>query len=315
MSQVLVPEQVRKFLMEGVQAFPLTDFDSSGEFSPAPFRRRIEWMQSHNPSALFVAGGAGEFFSLTPREYSAVVSAAISVRKEGMPIVAAAGYGTKTAIEYAQEAERLGADAILLLPPYLTESSQAGLHEHISRLCAATRLAVIVYNRANCRLQADTLRNLVASCPNLIGFKDGIGNIEELIAIKSAVDSKIAIVNGMPTAEIYAASFRSIGVRSYSSAVFSFSPEIAKRFYSATVNDDESLIASILEKFFAQYCRLRAKQPGYAVSIVKAGARITGHSAGKVRPPLSELTADEERNLAGIINEFQSSHELSTRYG
>lgn len=306
MRSGLTPEQVKQRVREGVQAFPLTDFDEAGEFVPAAYRERVEWMQSHEPGALFVAGGAGEFFSLTPREYSDVVSNALVARTGGTPVIAAAGYGTKLAIEYAQEAERLDADGILLLPPYLTETSQDGLLAHIARVCNSTRLAVIVYNRGNCRLSASTLRTLVDRCPNLVGFKDGVGNVEELIRVKSMVGSEIALINGMPTAEIYAPTFRSLGINSYSSAVFCFSPLIAKKFYKALMADDHDATSVMMREFFGEYCRLRASQPGYAVSIAKAGARLTGHGAGPVRPPIHDLNAEEEQVLSRLIARFET---------
>lgn len=295
---------IRQTVASGLQGFPLTDFDEAGEFAPGSFRERIEWMQSHRPSTLFLAGGAGEFFSLTPREYSDLVAAAVSVRSSDIPLIAATGFGTKTAIEYAQEAERLGADGLLLLPPYLTESSQAGLYEHIRAICHATGLPIIVYNRANGRLNAATLERLADACPNLIGFKDGVGDFEELVRMRAALDGRLAMINGMPTAEVYAAAYIGLGIRSYSSAVFSFCPKIAMRFYKAVAGGDAKAADVIFTAFFSDYCRLRASQPGYAVSIAKAGARITGHGAGRVRPPLSDLTPEEEARLSDLINRF-----------
>ena len=88
-----------------------------------------------------------------------------SVRRARRRSSPARGYGTRTAIEYAQEAERLGADGLLLMPPYLVEASQEGLRAHITAICRATKLGVIVYNRANCRLAAATTARLAADCP------------------------------------------------------------------------------------------------------------------------------------------------------
>ena len=72
---------------------------------------------------------------------------------------------------------------ILLMPRYLTKTSQAGLREHIRQVCRATRLGVIVYNRANFRLTPETFAAVAEDCPNLIGFKDGVGDIEAMVAV------------------------------------------------------------------------------------------------------------------------------------
>src|SRR5882757_3219961 len=169
----MTPEELKEAIPRGMLSFPLTDFDAQGEFYAAACARRLEWLSNYPSSALFMAGGAGEFFSLTPDEFSAVIATAVKVCGGRTPIIAGTGYGTRTAIAYAQEAERLGADG-LLLPPYLVEASQEGLRAHITAICRATRLGVIVYNRANCRLAAATTARLAADCPNLIGFKDGV---------------------------------------------------------------------------------------------------------------------------------------------
>ena len=256
---------------------------------------------SYQPAAFFLAGGAGEFFSLTPKEYAAVIAAGVETCGGKLPVIASAGYGTRTAIEYVKEAERLGADGILLLPPYLTEGSQEGLRAHIAAICKSTRLGVIVYNRANCRLAADTVARLAADCPNLIGFKDGVGDIEQLTGVRNAIGDRLLFINGMPTAETYARSFRGIGIPVYSSAIFNFIPRTALAFHRAINSGDDATVDRLLKDFLVPYVRIRNRGQGYAVSIVKAGATIVGRSAGKVRPPLSDCTAEEVAELRKLI--------------
>ena len=153
------PDELKSLLPGGLLSFPLTDFDANDAFDSKASARRLEWLLGSKTAAMFVAGGAGEFFSLTANEYADVLRTAVKPAAR-IPVIGAAGYGTRQAISYAQETERLGADGILLLPPYLVEGPQDGLRAHITAVCRATRLAVIVYNRANCRLQAETLAHL-----------------------------------------------------------------------------------------------------------------------------------------------------------
>jgi 5-dehydro-4-deoxyglucarate dehydratase len=160
---------------------------------------------------------------------------------------------------------------------------------------------VIVYNRANCRLAADTAARLAADCPNLIGFKDGVGDIEQLTGVRNALGDRLVFVNGMPTAETYARSFRGAGVPAYSSAVFNFIPRTALAFHRAVNAGDEATVDGLLRDFFIPYVRIRNRGAGYAVSIVKAGATIVGRSAGKVRPPLSDCSGEEVAELRKLI--------------
>ena len=300
----MTPQELKTAVPRGMLSFPLTDFDASDAFDRPGCMRRLEWLSNYPSSALFMAGGAGEFFSLTPGEFSAVIGTAMQVCGGKTPIIAGTGYGTRTAIEYAREAERLGADGLLLMPPYLVEASQEGLRAHITAICNATRLGVIVYNRANCRLAAATTARLAADCPNLIGFKDGVGDLELIAATRAAVGDRLIFINGMPTAETYAPAFKAAGVAAYSSAVFNFIPRTALKFLEAVQRDDHATIDALMREFFVPYVKLRARQPGYAVSIVKAGAAIVGRSAGKVRPPLSDCTDEEVRDLRALIEKL-----------
>jgi 5-dehydro-4-deoxyglucarate dehydratase len=92
-----------------------------------------------------------------------------------------------------------------------------------------------------------------------------------------------------------------MGIPTYSSAIFNFIPDAALAFRDAVMRRDEPRINEFLTRFLLPYSKLRARQPGYAVSIVKAGARAIGRSAGKVRPPLSDLTPDEYQELTALI--------------
>ena len=301
MPTAVTPEELKTRLAAGLLSFPLTDFDAVDEFDAASYRRRIEWLAAYGAGAMFAAGGAGEFFSLTEREYVAVTAAAVSAAAGAVPVIAATGYGTRMAVEFARRAEELGADGLLLLPPYLTEASQEGIAAHVEAVCAATRLGVIVYNRANCRIKAEVLVRIAEACPNLVGFKDGVGDLEEILKVKALVGDRLLSINGMPTAEIYAQAYKGMGIPTYSSAIFNFVPRTAIAFHAWIQADDREAVARFTRDFLAPYGRLRARQPGYAVSVIKAGADIVGRSAGRVRPPLSTLTPAEYGELAELI--------------
>src|SRR5689334_10557225 len=107
----------------GLLSFPVTHFDDDGQFLEAPYRKHCDWMLSHELSGLFAAGGTGEFFSLTPGEVVVVVSAAVAEANGRLPVIAGCGYGTAIATEIARGAEKAGANGLLLLPPYLVNSS------------------------------------------------------------------------------------------------------------------------------------------------------------------------------------------------
>ena len=295
------PQELKLVLESGLLSFPLTDFDAELNFEPNGYAERLELLQPYGASALFAAGGTGEFFSLEPGEYSDVIRVALDTCRGRTPILAGAGGPTRVAIQYAKEAERLGAQGILLLPHYLTEASQEGLIAHVQAVCRSVRFGVVVYNRGACRLTPKSLLVLAETCPNLIGFKDGIGDIEKFVAIRQTLGERFAYLGGLPTAEVFAGAYKAMGCPVYSSAVFNFIPKTAMAFYNAHAAGDTATCDRLIRDFFLPYIALRNKGEGYAVSIVKAGAAIAGHSAGPVRPPLSDMLPAEVEELRALM--------------
>ena len=296
------PQELKQTLSSGLLSFPITDFDANGDFRPDTYAKRLEWLAPYGASALFAAGGTGEFFSLTHSEYSDVVKVAVDTCRGNVPILAGAGGPTRSAIAFTAEAQRLGAQGVLLLPHYLTEASQDGLVAHVEQVCKSTDIGVVVYNRGQCRLTPDSLEKLADRCPNLIGFKDGIGDIELMVSIWRRMGDRFSYLGGLPTAEVYAAAYKALGVPVYSSAVFNFMPKMAVDFYHAIAADDFATTNRLIDDFFLPYLEIRNRKAGYAVSIVKAGARLVGHDAGPVRAPLTDLTAVECDMLQALIS-------------
>ena len=295
------PAELKQVLESGLLSFPLTDFDSQLQFAPRPYAQRLEWLMPYGASALFAAGGTGEFFSLEPGEYSGVIKTAVETCRGRMPIIGAAGAGTNLAIQYAKESERQGAQGLLLLPHYLTEASQDGLFAHVQAICRSVKLGVIVYNRGAARYTPETIARLADACPNLIGYKDGVGDIEHFVSVRRTVGDRLAYLGGLPTAEVFAGAYKAMGCPVYSSAVFNFIPKTAIEFYNAHASGDTRTTNRLIDEFFLPYIALRNKGHGYAVSIVKAGATIAGHSAGPVRPPLSDLKPAEVEELRALM--------------
>jgi 5-dehydro-4-deoxyglucarate dehydratase len=298
------PQELKSIMSSGLLSFPVTDFDAQGDFNAKSYAARLEWLAPYGASALFAAGGTGEFFSLTGHEYPTIIKTAVETCKGIVPIIAGAGGPTRFAIECAQEAERLGAHGILLMPHYLTEAGQEGLIAHVEQVCKSVKFGVIVYNRNVCKLTPASLAILADRCPNLIGFKDGVGDIETMSSIFMKMGDRFAYLGGLPTAEVYAAAYKALGTPVYSSAVFNFIPKTAMDFYRAVAKDDLATQHHLLREFFMPYLDIRNKVAGYGVSIIKAGAKLVGHDAGPVRAPLTDLKPAEMDALAALIKKL-----------
>jgi 5-dehydro-4-deoxyglucarate dehydratase len=296
------PQEFAKQIGAGLLSFPVTHFTpDASQFDERAYREHLDWLLEHRPAGLFAAGGTGEFFSLTLDEFSAVVSAAVDQTRGRVPVVAGCGYGTAMARQFAKAGEAAGADGILLLPPYLLNADPAGLIAHVEAVCAATNLGVIFYNRDNAILNDVWLEKLCARCPNLVGFKDGYGDIELMTRIYARMGDRLTYVGGLPTAETFALPYLEMGVTTYSSAIFNFLPQFAQNFYAAVRRRDHAVVYKELRDFVLPYIDIRNRRKGYAVSIVKAGMRAIGRPAGPVRTPLTDLDESEMDALTKLI--------------
>jgi 5-dehydro-4-deoxyglucarate dehydratase len=291
-------------MFKGLLFFPITPYQGDGEVDVTGLAAHVRRGVDAGAGGVFVACGTGEFSALEQDEYSGVVRAAVEAVAGLVPVFAGAGGPARTARRFADRAKDAGANGILLLPPYLTEASGRGLVDYVR---AATRedLPTIVYNRANARFDEDSAL-LVARLPQVIGFKDGAGDLDLMVRIVRAVrdkgnDPSFLFFNGMPTAEVTQRAYRAIGVPLYSSAAFAFAPPVALAYYDALERDDQDTLAALETAFYHPLARLRAKGAGYAVSLIKAGVELAGYPTGGVRPPLTDVPPPHREELASIL--------------
>jgi 5-dehydro-4-deoxyglucarate dehydratase len=296
-----------RIIGSGLLSFPVTHFDSEHRFVEGAYREHCAWMMEHDVAGLFAAGGTGEFFSLTPDEVGRVVKAAADEVGGRVPLLSGCGYGTAIAGDIARNVEKAGAVGFQLLAPFLTGGKPDGLAAHVEAVCKATSLGVIVYNRDNAILEEDALARLCDRNPNLVGFKDGVGDVELMMRIFAKLGDRLTYIGGLPTAETFAPAYLEMGVTTYSSAIFNFMPEWALAFYSAVRARDNATVMAALRDFVLPYIALRNRGRGYAVSIVKAGMNLIGRPAGPVRLPLLDLLPAEREELKRLVDRANAS--------
>ncbi|WP_327407269.1 5-dehydro-4-deoxyglucarate dehydratase [Streptomyces sp. NBC_01288] len=284
----------------GVLSFPLTSFHDDGSLDPAGFRIHVAARIATAPGAVFPACGTGEFFSLDEDEYRTVVTIAVEEAAGRVPVVAGVGYGWAQAARFARIAEEAGADALLVLPHYLVAAPQDGLVAQLEQLAARTRLPLIAYQRGQVAFTASSLKR-IAAIPGVIGLKDGHSDLDRLQRLTLAAPEDFLFFNGASTAEIQARAYATVGVPAYSSAVHAFAPEIANAFFTALTDGDDKTVERLLRDFYVPLVELRDRVPGYAVSLVKAAARLRGQPVGPVRAPLTDPSAADLAELTTLL--------------
>lgn len=300
---ILDPDTARRLrdgMARGVLSFPLTSFHDDGTLDPDGFRAHVAAQIATGPGALFPACGTGEFFSLDEDEYRQVVTIAVDEAGGRLPVVAGIGYGWAQAVRFARIAEEAGADALLVLPHYLVAAPQDGLVAQLEQIAARTRLPLIAYQRGQVAFGVSAFRR-VAEIPGVIGLKDGHSDLDRLQRLTLAAPEGFLFFNGASTAEIQARAYATVGVPAYSSAVHAFAPEIANAFFTALGDGDDGTVEKLLRDFYVPLVELRDRVPGYAVSLVKAAARLRGRPVGPVRAPLTDPSAADLADLERLL--------------
>ncbi|GAA4926576.1 5-dehydro-4-deoxyglucarate dehydratase [Streptomonospora halophila] len=292
--------------LDGLLFFPVTPFDPAGDLAPEVLADHVADGVDAGAGGVFAACGTGEFHALDLAEYRRLVGAAVQAAAGRVPVLSGAGGPLPHARACARAAAEAGADGLLVMPPYLVQGPGGGLESYVRQVAAASPLPVVIYQRNNARFSPEGVARL-AKEPFVAGFKDGLGDIEHaqriVLEVREAVGDEFLLFNGLPTAELSAPAYRAVGFDLYSSAAFAFVPEVAGAFHTALRNDDQAAVQRLLSGFYRPFAELRDRVPGYAVSLVKAGARLRGRAVGPVRAPLTDPGPEHLDVLQRIIDD------------
>jgi 5-dehydro-4-deoxyglucarate dehydratase len=288
----------------GILFFPVTPFGASGDIDTGLLADHVAARLDDGAGAVFPACGTGEFHALSADEVELVVRTAAETTAGRVPVVAGAGGTLANAVDGARRAAAAGADALLLLPPYLVSGSQAGLLAYVDAVVSASPLPVIVYHRGTARYAPETVAAL-ARDERVIGFKDGIGDIalaQEIVSAVAATGREgFSFFNGLLTAELTQGAYRGLGIPLYSSAAFAMAPRLANAHFDAYSAGDEKRRLELIDVFYRPLVALRDETPGFGVSLVKAGLRLGGLPVGGVRAPLTDPTPEQEARLGALL--------------
>jgi 5-dehydro-4-deoxyglucarate dehydratase len=237
-------------------------------------------------------------YSLTPAEYSRVIELTAHAIEDRVPVIAGVGFGQRLAIEMAQAAEKAGADGILAFPPYYPNAEEDGLFEYYRAIGAATSLGIIIYSRDWAMFTPEMVERLT-SIPSLVAWKDGHGDIRRMQSIIHRVGERLHWIGG--AGDDMVAAYSSIGVRTFSSSIATVAPRLPLKLYELAEAGDSEALAELLDTCVVPLFAIRARRKGYEVSTMKTMMEMVGLNAGPVRPPLVNVTAEEEDELRAIL--------------
>lgn len=284
--------------LSGVIAFPVTPFKENLSLDLPGLHHNLTKLLEHPISAVVAAGGTGEIYSLTPAEYARVIELTAHAIEDRIPVIAGVAFGQRLAVEMAQTAEKAGADGILAFPPYYPNADDEGLIEYYRAIGESTRLGMIIYSRDWINFSPAMVERLSA-IPTLVAWKDGQGDIRRLQAIMNRVGDRLHWIGG--AGDDMVAAYYSIGIRTFTSSIATVAPRLSLRLHELAETEDREALTELLDRCVIPLYALRARRKGYEVSAMKAMMDMVGLNGGPVRPPLVNVSAEEEDELRVIL--------------
>ena len=280
----------------------ITPMHENGEVNYEKLREILEEQIAGETDAIVICGTTGESATLSEKEHSAVIKFTVDVVNKRIPVIAGTGSNcTKTAIELSQQAEKDGADAVLLVTPYYNKATQNGLIAHYKAIADSITLPVILYNvpsRTGCNILPETVAKLCTLCDNIVGIKEASGNISQITKMKALTGDRLAVYSGNDDQVI---PILSIGGKGVISVLSNIAPKYTHDMVMEYLQGDRKKAIQMQLKAFplieALFCEVNPIP-------VKAAMNLLGKETGPLRAPLSEMEDGHKKKLEMALKKF-----------
>jgi 4-hydroxy-tetrahydrodipicolinate synthase len=252
------------------------------------FAAHVEWQIAEGSHGLVPVGTTGESPTLANDEHYAVITACVEVARGRVPVIAGCGSNdTRTALAHLAHAEKVGADAALIVVPYYNKPSQAGLIAHFTALHDATTLPIILYNvpgRTVADISVETIATL-SRLPRIIGVKDATGNIARVAQQRLACGPDFIQLSGNDDMAIGFNAHGGVGAISVTANV---APRLFAQLQDATLRGDYAAALAINDRLQPLHAALFSDtSPGPT----KYALHRLGRMSPEVRLPIIEPSA------------------------
>lgn len=280
----------------------VTPFKANGEVDYETFAKNIEFQIEKGTDAIIVCGTTGEASTLTHEEHIEVIRYCVECVNGRIPVVAGTGSNcTETAIYLSQEAEKAGADGLLIVTPYYNKATQKGLYEHFKMVAEAVKIPIILYNipgrTGGVNILPETVVRLCTEVENIVGVKDATGNISQVAKLMSIADGKVDLYSGNDDQILPLLSLGGKGVISVLSNVApTETHDICAKFFEGDVEGSRKLQLELLSLINLLFIEVNPIP-------VKKALQLMGMMGGTLRRPLTEM---EEDNAAKLEKEMKA---------
>jgi 5-dehydro-4-deoxyglucarate dehydratase len=218
-----------------------------------------------------------------------------------VPVLTAVGFNQRLAVQMARESSDAGVDGILAFPPYYPNAYDEGMWDYYRSIGEATRLGMLIYARDWISFGPAFVERL-CSIPNLIAWKDGLGDIRRYQMIINRVGERLHWIGG--AGDDLVPAYYSLGIRTYTSSIANFAPKLSIELHEAALRHDAEQLNRLMSDYVVPHYAFRARRKGYEVSVVKAIMDIVGLTGGSVRPPLVNVSSEEILELKKMLENW-----------
>lgn len=287
-------------IFKGAGVAIVTPMKENGEVNYESFAKLLEFQIENGTDAIIVCGTTGEASTLSHEEHLDVIKRCIEIVAGRIPVIAGTGSNcTETAVYLSQEAEKLGADGLLLVSPYYNKATQNGLYKHFKTVAEAVKIPVLLYNvpsRTGCNILPETVVRLCKDVENIVGVKEASGNISQIAHLAAISNGCVDIYSGNDDQIIPIMALGGLGVISVLSNVApKQTHEICQKFLEGDIVESRKLQLEAMDLCNALFCEVNPIP-------VKKALNLMGMEAGTLRMPLTEM---EEVNAAKLKKTMQ----------
>ena len=280
----------------------VTPFKANGEVNYEKFAELIEFQIAEGTDAIIVCGTTGESSTLTHEEHLDVIKYCVEKVAGRIPVVAGTGSNcTETAVYLSTEAEKYGADALLLVSPYYNKATQNGLYQHYKTIADSVKIPCILYNvpsRTGCNIAPETVVRLCTDVENIVGVKEASGNIGQIVKLMSIAGGKVDLYSGNDDQIVPLLALGGKGVISVLSNVAPRQThDICAKFFAGDIEGSAAEQLRAIPLYNALFCEVNPIP-------VKKALNLMGKEAGPLRMPLTEMEEENAAKLEKAMKEY-----------
>ena len=280
----------------------ITPMKENGDVNFEKFGEIVEEQIAGNTDAIIVCGTTGEASTLTHEEHLACIKFVVEKVNKRIPVIAGTGSNcTKTAVYLSQEAEKLGADGVLLVSPYYNKATQNGLKNHFVTIAKSIHIPVILYNiqgRTGVNILPSTIAAIAEEAENVVAVKEASGNISQVAEIAKQTKGKLDIYSGNDDQIIPILSLGGKGVISVLSNVApKQTHQMCEEYFNGNVEKVKDMQLEALDLIHALFCEVNPIP-------VKAAMNLMGKEVGSLRAPLTEMEDANKERLRKAMQEY-----------